>query len=92
DAPYIFRANFSVIQKETGFINGLITVQHDITEQEKIEMDRLEFVSNVSHELRTPLTTMNSYLEALADGAWKDENIAPTSLNVTQTETERMIR
>ncbi|MFJ7668974.1 cell wall metabolism sensor histidine kinase WalK [Lysinibacillus sp. NPDC097195] len=92
DAPYILRANFSVIQKETGFINGLITVLHDITEQEKIEMERREFVSNVSHELRTPLTTMRSYLEALIDGAWKDDNIAPTFLNVTQTETERMIR
>lgn len=92
EAPYILRANFSVIQKETGFINGLITVLHDITEQEKIEMERREFVSNVSHELRTPLTTMRSYLEALADGAWKDESIAPTFLNVTQTETERMIR
>ncbi|MEG0258660.1 MAG: cell wall metabolism sensor histidine kinase WalK [Lysinibacillus sp.] len=92
EAPYILRANFSVIQKETGFVNGLITVLHDITEQEKIEMERREFVSNVSHELRTPLTTMSSYLEALADGAWKDENIAPTFLNVTQTETERMIR
>lgn len=92
DRPYIWRANFSVIQKETGFVNGLIVVLHDITEQEKIEMERREFVSNVSHELRTPLTTMRSYLEALADGAWKDENIAPTFLNVTRTETERMIR
>ena len=92
DNPFILRANFSVIQKETGFVNGLITVIHDITEQEKIEMERREFVANVSHELRTPLTTMRSYLEALADGAWRDENIAPTFLNVTQTETERMIR
>lgn len=92
EAPYILRANFSVIQKETGFINGLITVLHDITEQEKIDMERRDFVANVSHELRTPLTTMRSYLEALADGAWQDENIAPTFLNVTQTETERMIR
>lgn len=92
DAPYVLRANFSVIQKETGFVNGLITVLHDITEQEKIDMERREFVANVSHELRTPLTTMRSYLEALAEGAWKDENIAPTFLNVTQTETERMIR
>ncbi|RHW36133.1 cell wall metabolism sensor histidine kinase WalK [Lysinibacillus yapensis] len=90
--PFILRANFSVIQKETGFVNGLITVLHDITEQEKIDMERREFVANVSHELRTPLTTMRSYLEALADGAWKDEQIAPTFLNVTQTETERMIR
>lgn len=92
EKPFILRANFSVIQKETGFVNGLITVIHDITEQEKIDMERREFVANVSHELRTPLTTMRSYLEALADGAWRDENIAPTFLDVTQTETERMIR
>lgn len=90
--PLILRANFSAIQKETGLINGLITVLHDITEQEKIDQERREFVANVSHELRTPLTTMRSYLEALADGAWKDEQIAPKFLGVTQTETERMIR
>ena len=92
DEPFILRANFSVIQKETGFVNGLITVLHDITEQEKIDQERREFVANVSHELRTPLTTMRSYLEALADGAWKDEKLAPNFLNVTQNETERMIR
>jgi len=90
--PLILRANISVIQKETGFVNGLITVLHDITEQEKIDNERREFVANVSHELRTPLTTMRSYLEALADGAWQDEEIAPNFLHVTQTETERMIR
>jgi two-component system, OmpR family, sensor histidine kinase VicK len=89
---FILRANFSVIQKETGFVNGLICVLHDITEQEKIDAERREFVANVSHELRTPLTTMRSYLEALADGAWQDEEIAPNFLEVTRTETERMIR
>ncbi|MDF0728062.1 cell wall metabolism sensor histidine kinase WalK [Cytobacillus sp. S13-E01] len=90
--PFILKVNFSIIQKETGFINGLIAVLYDITEQEKIDMERREFVANVSHELRTPLTTMRSYLEALAEGAWKDKEIAPQFLNVTQTETERMIR
>ncbi|MEQ2527888.1 cell wall metabolism sensor histidine kinase WalK [Bacillaceae bacterium CLA-AA-H227] len=90
--PYVLRANISVIQKETGFVNGLIAVLHDITEQEKIDMERREFVANVSHELRTPLTTMRSYVEALAEGAWKDEKIAPNFLEVTQNETERMIR
>ncbi|MBN8194101.1 cell wall metabolism sensor histidine kinase WalK [Bacillus sp. NTK074B] len=92
DKPYILRANFSIIQKETGFVNGLIAVLHDITEQEKIDLERREFVANVSHELRTPLTTMRSYLEALAEGAWQDETIAPQFLDVTQNETERMIR
>lgn len=92
ERPFILRTNFSVIQKETGFVNGLIAVLHDNTEQEKIDMERREFVANVSHELRTPLTTMSSYLEALAEGAWKDDEIAPTFLQVTQTETHRMIR
>ena len=92
DRPFILRVNFSVIQKETGFVNGFIAVLHDNTEQEKIDMERREFVANVSHELRTPLTTMSSYLEALADGAWKDQEIAPSFLQVTQTETQRMIR
>ncbi|RSD22308.1 cell wall metabolism sensor histidine kinase WalK [Mesobacillus subterraneus] len=90
--PFILRANFSVIQKESGFVNGLIAVLYDITEQEKIDLERREFVANVSHELRTPLTTMRSYLEALADGAWRDEEIAPNFLETTRGETERMIR
>ena len=92
ERPYILRVTFSVTQRETGFVNGLIAVLHDNTEQEKIDMERREFVSNVSHELRTPLTTMRSYLEALVDGAWQDDQIAPRFLNVTQQETERMIR
>ncbi|MCF6410734.1 cell wall metabolism sensor histidine kinase WalK [Pseudalkalibacillus salsuginis] len=92
EVPFIIRASFSVIQKDDGPVNGMITVLHDVTEQEQIEKERREFVSNVSHELRTPLTTMRSYLEALAEGAWQDENLAPKFLNVTQTETERMIR
>ncbi|MCA1032281.1 cell wall metabolism sensor histidine kinase WalK [Bacillus timonensis] len=90
--PYILKANFSVIQKETGFINGLIAVLYDITEQERIDQERREFVANVSHELRTPLTTMRSYIEALTDGAWQEKELAPQFLEVTQNETERMIR
>ncbi|MEC1258901.1 cell wall metabolism sensor histidine kinase WalK [Bacillus swezeyi] len=88
----VLRVNFSVIQKEHGKIDGLIAVIYDVTEQEQIDQERREFVANVSHELRTPLTTMRSYLEALAEGAWEDPNIAPRFLNVTQNETERMIR
>ncbi|MBS2971076.1 cell wall metabolism sensor histidine kinase WalK [Metabacillus sp. KIGAM252] len=93
DKPLILRVNFSVIVKEHGgFIEGLIAIIYDVTEQEKIDEERREFVANVSHELRTPLTTMRSYLDALAEGAWQDKEIAPQFLNVTQTETERMIR
>lgn len=88
----ILRVDFSLIQRETGFISGLVAVLHDVTEQQKNERERREFVSNVSHELRTPLTSMRSYIEALNDGAWKDPEVAPQFLHVTQEETDRMIR
>ncbi|MDQ0209110.1 cell wall metabolism sensor histidine kinase WalK [Alkalicoccobacillus murimartini] len=92
DGQYLLEANFSVIQEDEGPINGLITVLHDVTEKEKIEQERREFVANVSHELRTPLTTMKSYLEALEDGVMQDVDMGPRFLKVTQNETERMIR
>ncbi|WP_100486601.1 cell wall metabolism sensor histidine kinase WalK [Sporolactobacillus pectinivorans] len=88
----LLRANFSVVKKENGLANGLIAVIHDVTEQEQVDMERREFVANVSHELRTPLTTMKSYLEALQDGAVDDPKLAAKFLDVTQKETERMIR
>lgn len=88
----LLHASFSLIQRDSGFISGIVCVLHDVTEQERIEQERKDFVSNVSHELRTPLTSMRSYLEALNDGAWKDPDIAPKFLEVTQNETDRMIR
>ncbi|AYF92024.1 cell wall metabolism sensor histidine kinase WalK [Apilactobacillus bombintestini] len=92
DHDLILHAHFSLIQRDSGFVSGLVCVLHDVTEQQKIDNDRKQFVSNVSHELRTPLTSVHSYIEALQDGAWKDETIAPKFLKVTQDETDRMIR
>lgn len=88
----ILRASFSLIQTDAGFVSGVVCVLRDVTEEERIEKNRKQFVSNVSHELRTPLTSMRSYIEALIDGAWKDEELAPPFLEVAQSETDRMIR
>ena len=92
DQPFLIRATFSTVQDDENEVTGFITVLNDVTEDEKVEQERRDFVSNVSHELRTPLTTMKSYLEALTDGAWEDRKIAPKFLGVAQNETERMIR
>lgn len=92
DETFLIRANFSTIFDDNDEITGFITVLSDVTEQEKMEMERREFVSNVSHELRTPLTTMRSYVEALSDGAIDNKELAPKFLKVAQDETERMIR
>lgn len=88
----ILNAYFSPIQRESGFVSGLVCVLHDVTSQQKEERERKQFVSNVSHELRTPLTSVRSYVEALSDGAWQDKEIAPKFLKVVQDETDRMIR
>lgn len=88
----IYRISFALIQGENGYVSGTVCVMHDVTEQQRLDAERKEFVSNVSHELRTPLTSMRSYIEALIDGAWKDEELAPRFLDVAQSETDRMIR
>ena len=88
----ILHASFALIKRVTGFVSGAVCVLHDVTEQIKNEDEQRQFVSNVSHELRTPLTSVRAYIEALSEGAWKDPEIAPKFLQVTQEETERMIR
>ncbi len=40
-----------------------ILVTHDVTETERIDMMRRDFIANASHELRTPLTVINGFLE-----------------------------
>ncbi len=88
----IIKGEISVIQRESRYVSGLIWVLTDVTEREKIERDRRQFVSNVSHELRTPLTSVRSYSEALSDGALEDPKLAREFLDVIQRETDRMIR
>jgi len=85
------RLTFTAISRRSD-LTGVIVVLQDVTEQEKLESARRDFVANVSHELRTPLTTIKSYLEALDDGALDDRALAERFLGVTRSETERMIR
>ena len=47
----------------------MLVVFHDLTDVQRAELLRRDFVANVSHELRTPLAAMKSVVETLADGA-----------------------
>jgi len=51
---------------------GAIAVLHDITDLERLERVRKDFVANVSHELRTPLAAIRGYAETLLEGALED--------------------
>ncbi|KRF10677.1 cell wall metabolism sensor histidine kinase WalK [Paenibacillus sp. Soil787] len=92
DEQLSVRITFTPIHRRGEGQNGIIAVLQDVTDQEKLEQARREFVANVSHELRTPLTTIKSYLEALDDGAIEEPQLASRFISVTRSETERMIR
>lgn len=51
---------------------GAIAVLHDMTDLERLEQVRKDFVANVSHEFRTPLAAIVGYSETLVDGGLED--------------------
>jgi two-component system phosphate regulon sensor histidine kinase PhoR len=71
---------------------GAVAVLRDLTETERVEKTRRDFIANVSHELRTPLTSIQGYAETLLDGT--PENTAPTRefLEIIRKNSSRMSR
>ena len=63
----------SPVVSEDGIRTGVVGLFKDMTEVERLEATRREYVANVSHELRTPLTAVRGLLEPLADGMVQDE-------------------
>jgi two-component system sensor histidine kinase VicK len=88
----IIKIYFAVFTDEEQRVEGVIVVLQDITEQQKLENMRKEFVANVSHELRTPLTSIKSYAETLLDGGLQDMETAERFLGVINSEADRMTR
>ena len=65
----------SAVLTEDSECTGVVGLFKDMTEMERLEKMRREYVANVSHELRTPLTAVRGLLEPLADGMVKDEEV-----------------
>ncbi|SCY61659.1 sensor histidine kinase [Alkaliphilus peptidifermentans] len=86
------RANYAPYRNDKGDFGGIIVLLQDVTEEERLEHMRREFVANVSHELKTPLTTIKSYTETLLDGAAENQELLFRFLNVIDTEADRMSR
>ena len=53
---------------------GAVAVLRDLTEMERVEKTRRDFIANVSHELRTPLTSIQGYTETLLESGAPDSN------------------
>jgi two-component system phosphate regulon sensor histidine kinase PhoR len=54
---------------------GVVAVLRDLTETERMEKTRRDFIANVSHELRTPLTSIQGYAETLLDSTPNADHI-----------------
>lgn len=70
---------------------GAVAVLRDLTETERVEKTRRDFIANVSHELRTPLTSIQGYAETLLDGA-TETNHAREFLEIIRKNANRMAR
>ncbi|MCP1145549.1 ATP-binding protein [Lysinibacillus endophyticus] len=69
---------------------GVVIVMHDISELIRLEQIRKDFVANVSHELRTPITSIKGFSETLLDGAFKDEQMLISFLDIIYQESNRL--
>lgn len=73
-------------------VNKRLLISHDITQMERIETMRRDFVANVSHELRTPLTVVNGFVENLQDMPDLSHDKIQRALYLMAEQTRRMDR
>lgn len=70
--------------------NKRLLISRDVTQLERIETMRRDFVANVSHELRTPLTVVNGFVETLQDMPKLDNDMSRRALALMGEQTRRM--
>lgn len=71
---------------------GAVLLVTDVTEAERLERLRREFVANASHELRTPLTSVEGFLGALADGTADTEEERLRCIRIAREQAQSMRR
>jgi len=69
---------------------GAVIVLNDVTEVQRLENVRRDFVANVSHELKTPVASIKGFVETLLDGALDDRNDARRFLGIVARQADRL--
>ncbi len=71
---------------------AVLLVLHDLSEVERLNQVRQDFVANVSHELKTPLTSLRGYAETLLDGGLDDAEHREGFVRIIRDQAERLQR
>lgn len=88
----VVRVVISPIIDETGVSAGAVGLFSDITQQERLERTRRDYVANVSHEMRTPLTAVRALIEPLKEGMVTDEEARMRYYDIILREVMRLSR
>ena len=80
------------VTDEAGECTGIVGLFKDVTDLERLERTRRDYVANVSHELRTPLTAVRGLLEPLSDGMITDEETRQRYYRIMLREVIRLSR
>ncbi|MBQ6594121.1 MAG: PAS domain-containing protein [Clostridia bacterium] len=80
------------IRDELDNIAGAAGLFADVTQMERLERTRREYVSNVSHELRTPLTAIQALVEPLRDGMVPSPEKRMRYYEIILSEVQRLAR
>ncbi len=83
--------SFHLEQSDDGTAGARLLLTRDVTEREKLDRMRRDFVANVSHELRTPLTVVGGFVETITDLPLDDAERA-RYLNLIANQTGNMQR
>ena len=69
---------------------GAVIVLNDVTDIERLENVRRDFVANVSHELKTPVASIKGFVETLLDGALDDPTDSRRFLEIVGRQADRL--
>ena len=86
----VIRLSVAAIEEEGGSVAGAVALLMDMTEAERLEQTRRDYVANVSHELRTPLASIRGIADMLNDGLVKSEEDKQRYYGYIQKESIRL--
>lgn len=87
-----YAVRLAPVQDEDGGAPGAVAVWQDVTQEERLEQMRRDFVANVSHEMRTPLSLVRGYVEALQDRLDSSPARREEILGIIRREMDRLDR